>query len=429
MIDRKKRPDIRPIEQIDIQEPLTQIMPNGIPLHIIQAGSEEVVRMDILIHAGIWHQTCPLQAAFTNRMLREGTLQMNSAKISERLDYYGAWVELTATMNCNILTLYTLNKYFRQTLSIVGNMMKEPNFPERELGITLNTNKQQFLINEQKTKIIAHRAFSKNLFGEQHPCGKFAQATDYDKLTTEHLKEFYDKHYHSANCSIYLSGMVNKVIIATVENEFGNQTWGTPQPRIPLDFLPVNSTPEKNIFVEHPTAIQSALRMGNICIPQNDNDFGKVRVLTTLLGGYFGSRLMNNIREDKGYTYGIAAGLIAYPHQSVLTVQTETANEFVKATIQETYKEIERLQNEPVERQELDMVKNYMLGEFCRNYEGAFSLANFWINLETAGLNKEYHIRTLSDIKEITQEEILHLAQKYLMPHKLTEVVVGKKVK
>lgn len=428
MIDRRKRPDIRPIERIDIQEPQTQIMPNGIPLHVIHAGNEEVVRMDLLIHAGIWHQDKPLQALFTNRMLREGTMQMDSAKISERLDYYGAWVELTATMNCNILTLYSLNKYFRQTLAIVGSMIKEPIFPEKELRVTLNTNKQQFLVNERKVKIMAHRAFSKNLFGEEHPCGKFAKAKDYDELTSAGLKEFYDKHYHSDNCSIYLSGKVNETIIASIENEFGTQTWGTLKPRIPLEVLPVNPTPEKTLFVEQPTAIQSALRMGNISISQNNKDFGKLRVLTTLLGGYFGSRLMNNIREDKGYTYGIAANLMAYPHQSVLAIQTETANEFVEAIVKETYMEMERLQNEPVGQQELDMVKNYMLGEICRNYEGAFSLADAWIFLETAGLEKEFHVRTLADIQEITKEELLDLAQKYLMPHRLTEVVAGKKV-
>jgi predicted Zn-dependent peptidase len=135
--------------------PERTIMPNGIPLNIIRAGNEEVVRMDILIGAGTWHQTYPLQALFTNRMLREGTRHMTSAEISEKLDFYGAWVELSTSMNCNFLTLYSLNKFFPQTLAILSAMMKEATYPEADMRVTVETNRQQFLVNSTKVDVMA----------------------------------------------------------------------------------------------------------------------------------------------------------------------------------------------------------------------------------------------------------------------------------
>ena len=157
-------------------------------------------------------------------------------------------------------------------------------------------------------------------------------------------------------------------------------------------------------------------------------DFLKARVMVTLFGGYFGSRLMSNIREDKGYTYGIGAGIVTYPGVSVLAISTEAANEYAEAVITEVYKEMDLLCNEHVPQTELDMVKNYMLGDWCRSYEGPFSLSDAWIYVETGGLDKEFFVRSIDAIQSITCEEVQALAQKYLCKENLIEVIAGKKV-
>lgn len=428
ILDRKQCPQIRSIENIIIQTPERRMMPNGVPLNIIRAGNEEVVRMDILINAGIWHQKQPLQALFTNRMLREGTQKMSSAQISEQLDYYGAWLELTSSMNYNFLTLYSLNKHFERTLAVLGELIKEPTFPNDELQVTIDANRQQFIVNSTKVDVITRKEFNSTLFGKEHPCGRFAVAEDYDKLTSEHLKEFYSHHYHSGNCSIYLSGKVTDHIISLVEKEFGIMEWGNVTPRIPISAFPVNTSKNKHIFAEHPTAVQSALRVGSFAMDRTHPDYAKARVLVTLFGGYFGSRLMTNIREDKGYTYGITAGIASYPHQGVLVVNTETANEYVEPTIKEIKHEMQRLQNELVPQQELSMVQSYMLGEMCRNQEGAFSLSDAWIFIETAGLSQDFFTQMTNSIRNVTREELRELACVYLQPEKQIEVITGKKV-
>ena len=212
-LDRTVSPSIRPLGAFELNRPERRTMKNGIPLNVIRAGSQEVVRFDVLIGAGQWHQIQSLQAMFTNRMLREGTETMTSSQIAEKLDYYGAWLELSSSPNCGFVTLYSLNKYFPQTLAIIADMLMHPAFPEKELEVVLENNRQQFLVNSSRVEVIARKQFNRSLFGEQHPFGRYAEEADYGRITAEVLREFYRKYYHSGNCSVYVSGKVTQDII------------------------------------------------------------------------------------------------------------------------------------------------------------------------------------------------------------------------
>ena len=168
--------------------------------------------------------------------------------------------------------------------------------------------------------------------------------------------------------------------------------------------------------------------MGGFLMDRTHPDFLKARVMVTLFGGYFGSRLMSNIREDKGYTYGIGAGIVNCPGSGVLVVTTEADNQYIDAIIGEVYQEMDRLCNDLAPQKELEMVRSYMLGDMSRSYEGPFSLSDAWIYTETADLDDEFFSRSLDAIRSVTSEEIRTLAQKYFCKEKLIEVVAGKKV-
>lgn len=428
MLNRNNQPRIMEPEQLAVQRPERVRLPNGVLLSVLNAGDNEVTRIDLLLAGGQWQQRQPLQALFTNRMLREGTRRYDAIEIAEKLDYYGAWLELSSSTECAYITLYSLNKYLPQMLDILESIVKEPTFPEKELQVIVDNNIQQFLVNSSKVDFLAHRGLVKALYGSAHPGGRLVQEEDYRRITPSVLREFYDRYYHSGNCSIYLSGKVTDDCIRRVESLFGCEAFGTdvrkPERR---EFLPV-SVSEKRIFIERPDALQSAVRMGMLSLERNHPDYLKLRVLVTLFGGYFGSRLMSNIREDKGYTYGISAAIVSCPGQGVLAVSAEAANEFVEPLIREVYHEIDRLQNEPVSDEELSMVKNYLLGDMCRSYESAFSLADAWIYVQMSGLQDTYFAEVLNAVKEVTPQEIRELAGRYLCKEKLKEVVCGKKM-
>ena len=426
-MDRTIQPEIQPLKNFHIQTPVRTTLPNGIPLAVINAGEQEVVRMDVLFSGGRWQQSQKLQALFTNRMLREGTTKYTAATIAEKLDYYGSWLELSSSSEYAYITVYSLNKYLAKTLEVVESMIKEPLFPQKELQTILDTNIQQYLVNTSKVDFLAHRSLLKSLYGEQHPCGKIVMEEDYHTITPEVLREFYERYYHSGNCPIFLSGKVTDDIISRVTDIFGIP-FGQYQLQMPKLSFPFAAIPEKRIFTEREDAMQSAVKMGCTTITREHPDYPKLRVLMTLFGGYFGSRLMSNIREDKGYTYGISAGVVFYPDSGLLIVSTETDNEYVEPLIQEVYHEIDRLHQEPVSAEELRMVRNYMLGEMCRSYESPFSLSDAWIFIATSGLKDDYFARSLQAVNEITPAEIQDLAQRYLCKETLKEVIAGKKL-
>lgn len=428
MLNRTTPPPIRQLSEFSITRPERKIMKNGMPLNVIHAGTEDVVRFDLLIGGGQWNQEQPLQAMFTNRMLREGAGNFTSSQIAERLDYYGAWLELSSSVNYGFITLYSLNKYFAHTLAVIAEMVKAPVFPAKELSVVADANKQQFLVNSTRVEMIARRQLNTALFGLQHPFGRYATTEDYDRITPQVLRDFYQKHYHSGNCSVYVSGKVTPEIIHCIEDNLGSEAWGMVSEKIVKASVAPVTTKEKRIFIEREDALQSSLKMGGFVMDRRHPDFLKSRVMVTLFGGYFGSRLMSNIREDKGYTYGIGAGIVSYPDTSVLAIGTEAANEYINPIITEVYREMDSLCNDLVPQEELEMVRNYMLGDFCRSYEGPFSLSDAWIYIETAGLDDSFFVRSLDAIRGITREEIRTLAQKYFCKENLIEVVVGKKV-
>lgn len=427
-LDRSMPPAIRPVSRFDMVRPERRKMANGMPLNVIRAGSQEVVRLDILIGGGQWHQTQALQALFTNRMLREGTSTMTSAQIAEKLDYYGAWLELSSAVNYGFITLYSLNKYFPRTLAIIADMLMNPAFPEKEMEVVVETNRQQFLVNSTRVEVIARKQFHRSLFGEEHPFGRFARVEDYDRINPDVLREFYRKYYHSGNASVYVSGKVTPEIIRCIEEHLGDAPWGENHGKATLQLVEPNQTTEKRIFVEKADALQSSLKMGGFMMDRSHPDFLKARVMVTLFGGYFGSRLMSNIREDKGYTYGIGAGIVNCPGSGVLAITTEADNRYIDSIIAEVYHEMDRMCNDLAPREELEMVRSYMLGDLCRSYEGPFSLSDAWIYVETAGLDDEFFTRSVDAVRSVTADEIRALAQQYFRKEKLIEVVAGKKM-
>lgn len=426
-MNRTIAPGIKELENFNILPPVRTILPNGIPLTLINAGTQEVVRIDILFGGGRWQQLHKLQALFANRMLREGTRKHTAAQIAEKLDYYGAWLELSSSADHAYVTLYSLNKYINQTIEVLESMIKEPTFPAKELSTVIDANIQQFQVNSTKVDFLAHRALQAALYGSNHPAGQCVEESDYRNIQPEMLREFYDTYYQSENCSIFLSGKVTDAVVRCIEAAFGTTPFGCSQQQLIKPDYSFQAVPAKRIFIERPDAMQSSVKIGATTLTRQDPDYLKVRVLMTLFGGYFGSRLMSNIREDKGYTYGISAGILSNPDSGMLVINAETDNEYVHPLIAEVYHEIDRLHTDLVSDTELLTVRNYMLGEMCRNYESPFSLSDAWMFILTAELDDTYFARSLKAVKEVTPEEIRELARRYFCKETLKEVIAGKK--
>lgn len=428
MIDRTIQPALRSMERFSLPRPKMITLPNGIELQVLQAGQEEVVRLDVIMRGGRWHQQHLLQSLFTTRMLREGGLHLTSNQIAERLDYYGAWLDLSSSVKHSFVSLYSLNKYFTPAIEVLCEMLFASTFPEQPFQVVLEANKQQFLMTESRVEGRSRKAFFQALFGQDHPMGQSATIASYETIQTTHLQEFYRQCYHSGNCTLVLSGMVTDEIVALVEQYLGSKPWGNAQTAlIDKPYEPQSEAPGR-IFIHHEGAVQSSVRAGCLTVGCNHKDYSQLKVLTTLLGGYFGSRLMKNIREDKGYTYGIGSALQTFADCGVLFIATEADNRYVEPLMNEVYKEIDRLRNQQVGADELEMVRNYMLGDMARSYEGALSLPEAWIYRLVNELDYDCYDRDVDTILSITPQDIQLLANRYLCKENLIEVVVGEKI-
>lgn len=417
-------PEIRAMEMEDVKLPVKVQLPNGVPLFLINEGVRDVVRLDLLFAGGYAVQNQPLQALFTNRMLREGCSAMGATAFSRSIDSCGAWIETYSTQECNHVTLYSLKRHVGKLLKIISDAVKSPAFSERRLNVVRAANKSHFLVNSCKVDVVAQRHFEKSLWGAEHKFGRLVTVEDYDAITVESLREYYARVYGSCNCSIFLSGNIDDAIVQTVTNYFGEEQWGTSTP-VKIDDAPPLGYACGRVDVKVNDTMQSTVKIGSMTLDASHPDFHTLKYMTVLLGGFFGSRLMTNIRERNGYTYHIEADISAFGKRNALVVTSETSNEYVSPLIAEVYNEFTRLQNEPVSLKEMEKLRNCTLGELCREYEGVIAKADIFINTYLSGEPFESVNKYLNVVRMATPEDFMRMAQTHLSPEKMIEIVAG----
>lgn len=400
-------------------------MPNGVPLYMLDSVDKGVVRLDILFKGDYSVQTKPLLAMFTNRMLREGAGAFTAADISQKLDFYGAWIDMYSSQNCNHITLYTMSKHFVPLLSVLEELVKHPSFPQENLDTVKSNNKSYFLVNSHKVDVVSQRYFENCLWGSEHPLGHVVEASDYDAITRDDIIGYYNDYYGSRNCSVFVSGAVDEPMLSALFAGFGEDAWGCSKVCAPNDVEdPAPHTGRRDVPV--PDTMQSAVKIGFMAMDSQHPDFLKFRFLCVLLGGYFGSRLMSNVREDNGYTYHIAAELDAYGSRNAFMISSECATEYVEPLIEEVYRELDRLVNEPVDEQEIELVRNYIMGELCREYEGQSAKSEVFINAWLSSVDFSSVNRYIDEIKCVTPLDLQRLAREYFKKENIIEVVAGK---
>lgn len=403
--------------------PVTRVLPNGVCVHQLQGEDKGVVRLDILFKGGYSVQHKPLQALFTNRMLREGSKAFSGAEISSKLDYYGAWVDIYSSQECNHIILYVLAKHFSPLLPVVEDFVKHPLFPQENLEVVRRNNKSHFLINSRKVEVVAQRCFERALWGKSHSLGRPVEAEDYDAITREDLLQYFNEVYSHRNCTLFLTGTNDAAVIEAITNSFGNEEWGVAAD-VAIDVPPPMSQPGL-CRVKMENTLQSAIKVGAFTLPSSHSDFFYLRFLNVLLGGYFGSRLMSNIREENGYTYDIISEIDAYGKKNAFVVSSQAANEYVEPLLAELYKEIERLRTEEIPAEEVKLVQNYIMGELCREFEGVIAKTEVFVNAWLSGDSFESINHYIDTIKKVTPLKLQSVAQKYLLRENMSEIIVG----
>ncbi|MBC7536959.1 MAG: insulinase family protein [Ferruginibacter sp.] len=425
MIDRKIPPPIKDaIEyKLDLKPYEFYSLDNNVPVYSINAGEQDVLQVEMVFYAGNFFEEQKGIAAATNFMLKNGTAKHTAFELNEAFEYYGSYCSRSCFNETAVLSLHTLSKHITKLLPVMQEMLTDSIFPEEELATFKQNSKQRLKVNLQKAEFVAGRLIDSYLYGENHPYGTYTNMEDVDALTTDALKNFYKQHYLNGNCVIFVAGLIPVNMQQLLNDYFGKLSVGKPTGVIPA-IKPIPAADKKYHIENDPTAVQGAVRIASHFPNRHHPDFKKAVVLNNVFGGFFGSRLMSNIREDKGYTYGIHSYFQNHITESAWVISTEAGKEVCDATIREIYKEMKKLREEKIDEEELLLVRNYMIGGILGELDGPFQIIAKWKNIILNNLDENYFHESINEIKTVTALDLQQLANKYLSPEHFYELVV-----
>ena len=423
MIDRKIQPSIVDICETNFENPQRITLSNGIDVFMFDAGTQDVMRIEVLFKAGTKYNRNKRLPSMVNKLLVEGTKSKTGKTIASAIDYFGASLTSKVTNDFAFVNLTVLNKYLDDTLPFLVDVIANANFPQEEIDLYLNKKAQELSISNQRVDFVARDRFPALIYGEESAYGRPTYIEDYQKVTRENLLDFHQKYYNQNQFEIHISGKVPTDIESKLEAHFSSFAQSFKVEVIQQQF---KAASERNHKIEFPQAVQNAIRIGCPWVGRNHKDYVKLQVLTTLFGGYFGSRLMMNIREDKGYTYGIGAGVSHNQEASFIFITSEVKAEVTQDALKEIYAEMQKLQNEEVPEEELNLVKSVMQGSFQRGFDGPFAKADRFKEIRMADLAMDFYTKFVAELKSTTPNELKQLAKQYFNVNDFYELIVGK---
>lgn len=424
MLNRTTPPYIKDAIEFDLQlKPYTKmVLQNGVEVYAIDAGAQEVLQMEMVFYAGNSVEKSNAVAAATSYLLKNGTSSKTAFELNEAFEYYGAYCNRTCKHETASVTVHTLTRHLQALLPVVKEMISDAVFPENELAIYKQNSKQKLTVNLKKCDFVANRLIDEYTFGRSHPYGKYLVAEDYDALTTDQLKEHFFNHYLNGNCVIFVAGKLPGNLFDLLNEQFGKLNLKPGGQLITEKSQPAAT--KKFRIINDTAGVQGAIRLAREFPNRHHPDFIKMMVLNAVFGGFFGSRLMSNIREDKGYTYGIHSYVQNQLQDSSFLISTEAGKDVAEATVEEIYKEMKILREELIDEEELLLVRNYLIGSILGDLDGPFQVIGRWKNIILNNLTEQYFYDSVNTIKTISAEELKDLANKYFKPEDFYELVV-----
>lgn len=410
--DRSRRPEVHPFNGIDFPMPEVMTLDNGTKVYVCRYPDFDVVHVDLLFGGGLMQQRKPHLCNFMLQMLSQGTTSATAAGIASKLDFCGLAIKTQAYDNFSSVSGSSTKRHAGELISIIEDMVKNAVFPEREFEILADKTVETLRYAMSLGNVMASDKFGEMMFGKSHPLGIPLDADNVKNVGIEDLREFYRAHFSGSNLTIVLSGNVGDAEMSFLQEAFGGE-WGNPVQLPTVAALPVTASPGIEI-VGNESLVQSSLEIGLLAPLRDNPDYQALRCLIYLLGGFYGSRLMQNIREDKGYTYGISASLIGHENIAFVDITTNCDVAYTQSVIDEVRREIGNLRTSNISDQELGLLKNSMLKNMASRIESPFSFAKQIANLLTIGETPEYLSMQLSVIRNLSVERLEDVARKYM---------------
>ena len=418
MLNRTISPEVKQIDKIDFIKPQIFDISKDVKLFFMKEVPNETARLDLYFDAGTVNGDTGI-ASFVNGMLLSGTDEKTSTQINNEIDELGGFFESGVSNENAVVTMYSLRENVLPVLKVMTNAIQNLVFHQHEVEELVNDRRQKFKTSMEKVSFLAQRAFQQRLFSESI-YGRVTNESDFDTISTDSLKQFFKENYLNGLTKVVVVGDLTQDEIDEIIDLIGS--WAS------------NTTTEfeKNIknlkgyaHLVKDGAVQTAIRVGRMLFNKTHEDYNDFLILNTIFGDYFGSRLMSNIREDKGYTYGIGTMVAELHNVGYFIIATEVGKDVKDATLTEIQNEITRLQTELVGDDELNLVKNYLMGQLLKSADGPYSMTDLYMSVEPYGLDLDFYNTSIDSLNNITPERIQELAVKYLNWNDMTVVSAG----
>lgn len=423
MLDRTIAPTFKKIDFVPLQWPKKCQLNEAIPIFVLNAGSQPIVKLEVVFKAGSWYEPQNGVAYFTAKMLKEGTKRKSALEIATCIDQYGASLGIVAEADFLSIHLVTLSRYFDKMLSLLRELLFEPTFPAHSLELLKNIKTQAIKVNNEKNNRVAQKELKAALFGKRHPYGKYLTEEEVARIESDSLKSYYQQQLF-AGCEIFMSGQIEDAMIEVVKQHLQELSCQKSTPSPSSLTKSITKVPTKIQRSTKKESMQSSIRIGKTLFTKQHEDYIPMLFLNELLGGYWGSRLMQNIREEKGYTYGIFSSIVPFRHASCFLISTDVIQSFTQQALEEIYREINLLQKQAITPEELQKLKNYMLGTFLSEINDPFSLMEKFKAVYLYGLSQDYYQQYYTTICNMDALTLMELANKHLTIDSLSEVVV-----
>lgn len=422
-LNREIQPDFKTLTDLQLVHPQEYISQSGAKIYALPIQDQEMVKIDFIFKVKSTKK--PLIAFSTTMMLQEGSTSLSSEEIAEKLEYLGAFLFCINHKDTSLISILCLEKNAEETIKIITDFILHPTFPEDKLAIHRAKRKERFKIDNEKVEIISQRIFYQKIFGPETPYGFYPTLKDFDSITRDDLIQFHKEHFVAENLSIIICAdqksekfkpIIQALQSITIPNKLNTQN---------IDFK-LEQSNQLKFLINKENALQTSINIGKTIINCTHPDYLKLEVLNTILGGYFGSRLMTNVREEKGYTYGIGSGIISLEKTGYFIITTRVKKEVTEKALEAIYEEIRLLRTEKVPAEELTIVKNFMLSELAKEFDGAIPTSEMLATTAEYNLNfEEYYKNYWNIINTITSKELRDLANKYFDEKTMYEIVVG----
>ena len=418
MLDRTLAPPFNRSTHFELIHPEKISLRNGLQTYFVSGGNQDVIKIELVFKAGRWFEQPWGATYFTANLLSKGTLKKSSFEIAQTFDRYGAHLEVNPGLDIVSISLYSLTKHLRPSLELLLEILTMPAFPEKELEQMKSIYLQNLKVNNEKTSFQASKLIRKNLFGEHHPYGKELEETEVSTLTRDHLIGHYSRYFK--DLFIIVSGKVEET------KQLITDTFST-LPSLAVEDKAIADTPLKNLrqLVDKEGSIQSSILIGKRFINRTHPDYFDALFLNHILGGYFGSRLMKNIREDKGLSYGIYSSLHTLKKDSYLVIGADVNKENLGLAFDEIRKELTRLRTQLIEAEELETARNHFIGSLQSEITTPFAHAEKVKSMLLFNLPANYYQNMISRLDAINAPDLVRTAETYFNEESFFEVAVG----